>query len=101
MNQIIGNGAQQVQVNPIECARNALQFLSRVSFTRAERQAFDQVEGMLAAISDGQVIVQAAPQARQADEPAVSAASKPRRPRKLNGHGREEAQPTDQQSPLL
>jgi hypothetical protein len=80
------NAQQSMQVNPVECARNALNFLSRAAFTRAERQAFDQCEGMLAAIVEGQVILQQPPKADAVEVPTVGDVARKTRPRKPNGH---------------
>jgi hypothetical protein len=83
------NNAQQVQVNPIECARNALNFLSRAAFTRNERAAFDQCEGMLAAIVEGQIVLTPATKQEVAPPLDANADTKRGRPRKPNGHGAE------------
>jgi hypothetical protein len=50
-------GPGQVQVNPVEVARIGLVFLSRVDFRRHERQGFDQLEAMLHAIAQGDLVV--------------------------------------------
>jgi hypothetical protein len=50
-------GPGQVQVNPVEVARIGLVFLSRVDFRRHERQGFDQLEAMLNAIAQGELVV--------------------------------------------
>jgi hypothetical protein len=50
-------GPGQVQVNPVEVARVGLMFLQRVDFRRHERLAFDQLEAMLGAIVNGELVV--------------------------------------------
>jgi hypothetical protein len=52
-----GPGPGQVQVNPVEVARIGLVFLSRIDFRRHERQGFDQLEAMLNAIAQGDLVV--------------------------------------------
>ena len=54
-------GAQQVQVNPQQCAAIALQFLARAPTTRAERGSYDMAEMFLQAIANGQVMVAPVP----------------------------------------
>jgi hypothetical protein len=49
--------AQTTQVNPQQAAAFALQFLTRCSHTRAERDAYDMAEGMLNAIMAGHVVL--------------------------------------------
>lgn len=52
-----GNGVQpqQVQVNPVECARYALVLLSRATFNGQERPMYDLAESLLRAIAEGRV----------------------------------------------
>ena len=45
------------QINPQQAAAFALQFLGRCSHTRAEREAYDNVEAMLNAIMNGHVVL--------------------------------------------
>jgi len=52
---------QQVQINPVDAARFALQFLSRAHLTPPERNAYDIAEGMLKAIASGAVVLMQAP----------------------------------------
>ena len=59
-----GNGAgmpAQTQINPLEAAGFALQFLARVPHTLAERAAFDVATALLQAISEGRALVSAPP----------------------------------------
>jgi hypothetical protein len=96
------NASQAVQVNPVECARNALNFLSRAAFTRNERQAFDQCEGLLAAIADGQLVLTQAAKNEPALPTVTDAVQKTKRPRKGNGHASAlDDAPGAQQSPLI
>jgi hypothetical protein len=98
------NASQAVQVNPVECARNALNFLSRAAFTRNERQAFDQCEGLLAAIADGQLVLTQAAQKEAASVPTLTdSPPKKTRGRKANGHASSMVDAIDggPQSPLL
>lgn len=78
-NGVNGAGAPQtVQVNPLQAAAFALQFLPRAPHTHAEREAFDIATMFLQAIAGGQVTVgpplQAAPpapvEARTTPDPA-------------------------------
>jgi len=57
-----GNG-QTLQVNPVQAAGFALQFLENVSHTRAQREMYDIAVGLLQAIASGQVVLAPAPQA--------------------------------------
>ena len=54
--------ASPQHINPQEAARCALTFLSRVSFTAGERQAFDVAEALLQAIANGAVMLTTGPQ---------------------------------------
>lgn len=83
------NNGQAVNVNPIDCARNTLNFLSRAAFTRNERFAFDQCEAMMTAIIDGQLVLSQAPQ--PAAPPVLEDVQKKARPRKTNGDARAHA----------
>jgi len=49
--------AQQMQVNPMQAAVFALQFLENVPHSRAQREAFDMAMGLLQAIASGQVVI--------------------------------------------
>jgi hypothetical protein len=51
---------QQMQVNPVQAAGFALQFLPRAPHTHAEREAFDLATMLLQAIAGGQVVLAAA-----------------------------------------
>jgi hypothetical protein len=81
------NNTQPVQVNPVEVARNALNFLSRAAFTRNERQAFDQCEALLAAITEGQLVLSQAVKQEPAPLEVASDGKRAQR-RKLNGDAR-------------
>lgn len=64
------NGAaapQTMQVNPMQAAAFALQFLARAPTTRAEREGYDMAEALLQAIASGQVNL------AQATAPAAAA----------------------------
>lgn len=68
------NGAghpQPIQVNPQQAAAFGLQFLERVSHTRAEREHFDVAVALLNAIATGQLILAQPPQPQLA--PAANA----------------------------
>jgi hypothetical protein len=52
---------QTVQVNPVQAASFALQFLPRAPHTHGEREAFDVATMFLQAIANGQVIATPAP----------------------------------------
>jgi len=52
---------QTVQVNPMQAAAFALQFLPRCPHTQAEREAFDVATMFLQAIANGQVTANVAP----------------------------------------
>lgn len=58
---------QQVQVNPIDCARFALTFMARADFKAHERAMYDVAEGLLKAIVEGKV--QLAPPPQQEEPP--------------------------------
>jgi len=67
-NGVNGAGAPNtVQVNPMQAAAFALQFLPRCPHTQAEREAFDVATMFLQAIAGGQVTVAAT----QAAPPAI------------------------------
>jgi hypothetical protein len=53
---------QNMQVNPIEAARFALLFLSRVQFNASERHMYDISEALLQAIVAGRVQLVEVPQ---------------------------------------
>lgn len=67
-------GPQMVQLNPMQAAAFALQFLARAPTTRAEREGYDLAEMLLQAIASGQVSL--APPA-QAAQPAAAADAAP------------------------
>jgi hypothetical protein len=54
--RVNGSGTP-VQVNPVEVARLALQFLERVARTKAEDHAFDMVWALLNGIATGQFML--------------------------------------------
>lgn len=58
---------QPMQVNPQQAAAFGLEFLERVSHTRAERERFDVAQALMSAIMRGQVVLASPP-------PAVAAA---------------------------
>ena len=55
-------GQQTIQLNPVQAAAFALQFLPRAPHTHGEREAYDTATMFLQAICNGQVIVAPAPQ---------------------------------------
>lgn len=69
-----GHASQQVNINPMQAAAYALQFLDGVAHTRAQREAFDIAVSMLQAIVNGQVILAPppAPLIGQTEEPVTA-----------------------------
>ena len=59
--------AHMQNINPMQAAVYALQFLEAVPHTRAQREAYDIAMGMLQAIASGQVILAPPPQAMPAE----------------------------------
>lgn len=55
-------GSQVIQVNPVQAAAFALQFLPRAPHTHGEREAYDVATMFLQAICNGQVQLVANPQ---------------------------------------
>jgi hypothetical protein len=51
-----GHGQPTIQVNPVDVAKAALQFMQRVQFHAAERASFDAVEALLTAIANQQLV---------------------------------------------
>jgi hypothetical protein len=63
-----------VQVNPVQAAAFALQFLARAPTTRGERDSYDMAEMFLQAIVNGQVMVAPAPPPQVMQAPPVDPA---------------------------
>lgn len=61
VNGVAHGAPQQVQINPVQAAGFALQFLPRAPHTHAERDAFDVATMFLQAVAGGQALVTPAP----------------------------------------